>query len=186
MPIQDQVMKSRITLIYNTVINGEPQPKELPFKFMVAGDFSDGTSKDRKERLADRKPRSIEGGNLRNLIKDMNISLNFRVMNKINPSEEEEIEVSFPIEGIHAFSPKEVAQNIPKVKQLLELKKLLQEGLTALSNTPSLVDAFKALYKDPDARTALKEQLEPLAFLALPNHSEPKQEITVEPKTEGV
>ena len=56
MPIQDKLPKSRITLVYRTKINGQPEDVKLPFRVVVLGDFSLGSSKDRQVDLDERKP----------------------------------------------------------------------------------------------------------------------------------
>jgi type VI secretion system protein ImpB len=167
MPIQDEVMKSRITLIYNTVVNGEPMPKELPLRLMVMGDMSKGSSKDRKVKLAERGIRNFDGSNTNDVIKDMDISLSLNVLNRIDPSKEETINVHLPIEEIDSFSPEKVAQNIPKVRALLQLKQLLKEGLSAVGNMPAFAEALKQVYSDREAYDAFKKTLEPLSDLKI-------------------
>lgn len=172
MPIQDEVMKSRITLIYNTVVNGEPVPKELPLRLMVMGDMSKGSSKDRKVKLAERCVRNFDGSNTNDVIKDMNISLSLNVLNRIDPGKEETINVHLPIESIDAFSPERVAQNIPKVRALLQLKQLLKEGLAAVGNMPAFAEALKQVYSDRESYEAFKKTLAPLGALKIEQQSQ--------------
>ena len=56
MAIQDQLPKSRITLTYRTTINGEQETVNLPLRLLVFGDFSLGSSEDRKIDLEDAQP----------------------------------------------------------------------------------------------------------------------------------
>ena len=101
MPVQDEVPKSRITLTYKTEVEGEPAPVELPLRLMIPGDFSLGTSKDRKDDLDDRKLRNFDGTNTSEVMKDMSISLNMVVPNKISPESEEALVAS---RGVRAIS----------------------------------------------------------------------------------
>ena len=61
MAIQDEIPKSRLTLRYKTEVNGQPQDIQLPLRVAVTGDFSNGTSKDRKVDLEERRMRNLDG-----------------------------------------------------------------------------------------------------------------------------
>lgn len=179
MPIQDEVKKSRITLIHNTTVNGEVQSEEIPFRILVTGDLSDGSSKDRQLKLNEREIRNFDGNNTNSIIKDMGININLEVINKINPEEEETVKVELPIENLKSFSPEQIAQKIPKVRKLLELKALLKEGLTAIGNNRKLAAEIKKLYQDKESYGALKKQLEPIGPLLALSKSSSESETTI-------
>ncbi|MGD9037032.1 MAG: type VI secretion system contractile sheath small subunit, partial [Syntrophobacterales bacterium] len=84
MAIQDEIPKSRLTLKYKTEISGQPEDLTLPMRLLVAGDFSLGTSKDRKVDLEERRLRNMDGTNTDAVMKDMGMSLKFAVENKID------------------------------------------------------------------------------------------------------
>src|SRR5581483_7451124 len=106
-----------------------------PLRLMVMGDFSLGTSTDRKVDLEDRKLRNMDGKNTASVMKDMKMSLQVQVPNKIDPSNSENIDVNLPITSMKSFSPDEVAKNIPKLRALLTLKKLLLEVESNIGNS---------------------------------------------------
>ncbi len=157
MPVQDEVPKSRITLTYKTEVNGEPAPVELPFRMMVVGDFSHGTSKDRKVDLSERKVRSFDGSNTNQIMDDMGIQLNTVVANKISPEIEESIRINLNIEGIHSFNPAEVAKQVPQVRSLVLMKKLLEEMQSNIANKKEFVRLLNMVYKDRALMETLKE-----------------------------
>src|SRR5689334_10692595 len=70
MAVQDEVPKSRITLRYRTEINGTPADIDLPLRLLMLGDFSQGTSADRKLDLEERKARNLDGTNTGAVMKD--------------------------------------------------------------------------------------------------------------------
>jgi len=181
MVVQDEVMKSRITLVYRTEMNGRLKEEKLPFRVLVTGDFSKGSSKDRQLKLAEREIRNFDGSNTDSVIRDMDIKLGLTAKNRINPNEAETIDVELPIDGIRSFSPDQVAQNIPQVRQLIELKALLQEGLTAVANKPQLAEQLKSIFSNPEALKKLKGQLGKLSFLQLPSKGDEERK----PQTEG-
>lgn len=159
MAVQDEVPKSRLTLRYRTEINGQPQDVNLPLRLLVMGDFSLGTSSDRKVEFDERKLRSLDGKNLSGVMKDMNINCQMTVPNKIDPDKSEELEVNLPLKSMKSFSPDEIAKAIPKVKGLVLLKKLLLEMESNVANSKDFRKAMTDLYSNEASHKALVEQL---------------------------
>jgi type VI secretion system protein ImpB len=169
MAIQDEIPKSRLTLKYKTEVNGEPEDVDLPMRFLVTGDFSLGTSKDRKVDLDERRLRALDGKNTDDVMKDMGIGLNFVVDNKIDPDTSgEELEVALPIEGMKSFTPADIAAKIPKIKSVLLLKKLLLETMSSVDNKKEFRKLLNDLMADKDAVAKLLEELKGYEGLKLP------------------
>jgi type VI secretion system protein ImpB len=159
MAIQDEIPKSRITLTYRTTINGQPETVNLPFRLLVLGDFSHGTSKDQSVDLEERKVRSLSGNNLDAIIRDQNIKLKLQVANKINPDESAMLDVELPITGVKSFGPDEVAKNVPQVKALLLLRALLLEAQSNIDNRKDLRKKIYELFANPDQLKAAVAEL---------------------------
>ena len=174
MPVQDEVPKSRITLRYRTEINGTPADIDLPLRFLILGDFSAGSSVDRKVDLEERKLRNLDGKNTSNLMKDMKMSVQFSVPNKVDPENSENLDVNLPISSMKSFSPDEVAKNIPKLRALVTLKKLLLEVDSNMGNSKDLRKLVSDLYASPEALAKLKEELKGFEGFKLPAGGEKK------------
>jgi type VI secretion system protein ImpB len=169
MAVQDEVPKSRLTLRYKTEVNGAPADIDLPLRLMVLGDFSHGTSADRKIDLEERKLRSLDGKNLNSQMKDMKMSLKLTVKNKIDPEKGgEDLDVTLPIDSMKAFSPDEIAKNIPKVRSLMLLKKLLLEMESNVANSKDFRKLVTDLYGNEAAFNAIKDQLKGFEGFQLP------------------
>ncbi len=168
MSIQDEIPKSRLTLRYKTEVNGQPEDITLPLRLQVVGDFSLGTSKDRKVDLEERKTRGLDGKNTDAVMKDMGMGLNFAVSNKIDPDKAEEVQVNIPITGMKSFSPAEVAKQVPKVNGLLALKKLLEEALANVDNRKDFRKLLNDLMADPTALAKVMEELKGFEGFKLP------------------
>ena len=78
MSIQDELPRSRINLKYRTNIEGIEQNIELPFRLLILGDFSQGSSTDRTLDLETRRMRSLDGKNLDSVMENMKMSLSFQ------------------------------------------------------------------------------------------------------------
>ncbi len=174
MAVQDEVPKSRITLRYRTEINGTPADIDLPLRFLVLGDFSLGTSSDRKVDLEDRKIRNLDGKNTAGVMKDMKMSVGFSVPNKVDPANAENIDVNLNLTSMKSFSPDEVAKQIPKLRALVTLKKLLLEVESNMGNSKDLRKLVSDLYANPEAFAKLKEELKGFEGFKLPAMGEKK------------
>ncbi len=168
MAIQDELPKSRLTLTYKTEVEGEPETVNLPMRLMVMGDFSLGTSKDRKVDLDERRLRSLDGRNTDGIMKDMGMKIKMTVPNKIDPAKDEDMEVEIPITKMRSFNPDEIANNIPKVRSLQLLKKLLLEAQSNLSNKKEFRNLLAELYANPESYQKVLGELKGYDAFKLP------------------
>jgi type VI secretion system protein ImpB len=168
MAVQDEVPKSRITLTYRTEINGQPETVNLPLRMLVSGDFSLGTSTDRKADLEERRIRSIDKGDINSLMKDMKMLLDIVVENKVDPEKTADVEVHLPVESMKSFSPDEIVKHVPKLKALMLLKKLLLEAMSNVSNKKAFQKMLSDLYTNEEAFKKLLGELKGFEGLRLP------------------
>ena len=168
MAINDEIPKSRITLTYRTSVNGERAEKALPLRLLVMGSFSSGTSADSKKDLDQRQIRNLDGKNLDQVMKDMDMRLRFQVPNRIDPGNSEQLDVELPIDSMKAFTPAQIAKNLPKVRALLLLRKLLLEQQGNLDNRKEFRRMVRELAQSPEAVAALKKELQDFNGLTIP------------------
>lgn len=181
MSIQDDksMPKSRVTLRYRTEINGVPEDITLPLRILVAGDFSgygpqgntragerdvDDKNKrvsldkrhifDASQILDSEEVRSLSGTDHVNpIMKLLNINLEGKEFNSIDD-----------------FLPDRIIENsAPEVKQKLEIRRLLTEVTSNLSNNKRYLKAMENMLsntengKDSPLQEALKETLKSYA-----------------------
>jgi len=160
MAITDEIPKSRLTLTYRTTVHGEPEDVTLPLRLLIMGDLSKGTSKDAKTELDKRYLRHLDGKNLDEVISDMGMTIAVTVPNKIDADRGgENIEVTLPIKSMRSFSPADIAKNVPKIKALLLLKKLLLEVQANIDNRKEFRLLLRELTSHPDKVEALLAEL---------------------------
>lgn len=178
MPIQDKLPKSRITLVYRTKINGQPEDVKLPFRVVVLGDFSQGSSKDRQVDLDERAMRSVTGSNINELMKDMAMSISFEVDDKVSADGEGKMQVELPIDRMKSFHPDEIVHHVPKLKALMLLRKLLMEMQSDIDNRKELRRTLYELFSNKDQLQKLLEsdQLKSYASMRLPTPAKPKSD----------
>ena len=170
MPIQDKLPKSRITLVYRTKINGQPEDVKLPFRVVVLGDFSQGSSKDRQLDLDERSMRSVTGSNINELMKDMGMSISFEVDDKVSADGEGKLQIELPVNRMKSFHPDEIVHHVPKLKALMLLRKLMMEMQSDIDNRKELRRKFYELFSNKEELKKLleSEQLKSYASMRLP------------------
>jgi type VI secretion system protein ImpB len=171
MAIQDEIPKSRLTLRYKTEVSGQPEDVSLPLRLLVEGDFSLGSSKDRKLDLEERRLRTLDGTNTNAVMKDMGMSLKFAVSNKIDPEMAEDMNVEIPIDSMRSFSPDHIAKHVPKLRGILQMKKLLEEVVSNVDNRKDFRKLLNELMSDEEALGKMMEQLKGYESLKLPSSS---------------
>jgi type VI secretion system protein ImpB len=172
MAIQDEIPKSRLTLRYKTEVSGQPEDVSLPLRLLVEGNFSLGSSKDRKVDLEERRLRTLDGTNTDAVMKDMGMSLKFAVSNKIDPEMAEDMNVEIPVESMRSFSPDHIAKHVPKLKGILQMKKLLEEVVSNVDNRKDFRKLLNELMSDEEALGKMMEQLKGYESLKLPSSGE--------------
>lgn len=176
MAITDEIPRSRITLTYRTTVRGQPEEVTLPFRLLIMGDLSGGTSKDRALDLDRRKIRRLNGKNLNEVMRDMSMSIRFTVPNRIDPDRAADLTVDLPIRSMRSFSPAEVAQGVPRIRALLLVKKLLLELQANLDNHKEFRRQLRALAHDPALAEALRSELKGFEAFHLPNGPQGQRE----------
>jgi type VI secretion system protein ImpB len=169
-PIQDNLPKSRITLTYRTNINGQSAEVKLPFRVVVMGDFSLGSSKDRQQDLEERQLRSVNDTNINELMKDMDMSVSFEVDDKISTDEGAKMSVTLPVTGMKSFNPDEIVHHVPKLKALMLMRKLLLEMQSDIDNRKDLRRTLYELFSDKEQLNKLlqSDQLKGFSSMRLP------------------
>ena len=168
MSVNDEIPKSRLTLTYKTTVSGQLEEVNLPLRLLLMGDLSKGSSADQKVDLDERDVRNLNGKNISELMKSMGISLGFEVANKIDPDNAEDLAIDLKFDDMRSFSPDAVAEQIPKVKGLLLLKKLLLEMQSNMDNRKEFRKLLSALAKDGDAIKNLADELKDYQSFKVP------------------
>lgn len=170
MPIQDNLPKSRITLTYRTNINGQSAEVKLPFRVVVMGDFSLGSSKDRQLDLEERQLRSVNDTNINELMKDMDMSVSLEVDDKISSDAGAKMSVTLPVTGMKSFHPDEIVNHVPKLKALMMMRKLLLEMQSDIDNRKELRRTLYELFSNKEQLQKLLEsdQLKGFSSMRLP------------------
>lgn len=157
MPKESSVApRERINIIYKPATGGAQEEIELPFKQLVMADFM--LRKDNRA-LEDRKPINVDKDNFNEVMRKQELSLNFTVANRLSGKEGDELPVKLKVETLKDFGPESVAEQIPELKKLTDLRDALTALKGPLGNIPGFRKRMQELLKDDAAREQLIKEL---------------------------
>ena len=148
--------KERVNIVYESSTGDAAEEKELPFKLLMVGDYS---GKNDSTPLEDRKAINVDKDNFDEVLKAQNVNVTMGVPNKLEDDAEGDIAVDLKIESMKDFTPEAVAQQVPELKALLDLREALSALKGPLGNVPAFRKKIQELVTDEDARNKLLAEL---------------------------
>lgn len=148
--------KERINIAYKSDTGGASESVELPLKLLVLDDF---TGKENDDVIEDRDPINVNKENFNDVVKSQNLSMSFSVPNKLEENSEDDISVDLKINSIKDFDPAAVAEQIPELSSLLELRRALQALRGPLGNVPAFRKTIQAILENDETRKQVMEEL---------------------------
>jgi type VI secretion system protein ImpB len=152
--------KERVNIVYQAATGGASEEKELPLKLLVLGDY---TLREDDGPLEDRKPVSIDKDNFNEVMASQGLSLTLKVPNKLaekkSGQEEGDLAVALEFKSMKDFRPEAVAEKVPELNQLLQLRSALQALKGPLGNLPAFRKKIESLISDVSAREKILGEL---------------------------
>jgi len=148
--------RERINIVYKPATGGAQEEIELPFKQLIMADF---TLRKDDRALEDRKPINVDKDNFNEVMRKQELSLNFTVPNRLSGKEGDELPVKLKIDTLKDFGPESVAEQIPELKKLTDLRDALTALKGPLGNIPGFRKRMQELLKDDAAREQLIKEL---------------------------
>lgn len=148
--------KERINIAYKSDTGGATENVELPLKLLVLDDF---TGKENDDVIEDREPINVNKENFNDVVKSQNLSMSFSVPNRLDEKSDDDINVDLNINSIKDFDPSSVAEQIPELNSLLELRRALQALRGPLGNVPAFRKTIQAILENDETRQQVMEEL---------------------------
>ncbi len=148
--------KERINIVYKTHVGDAVEDVELPLRFLVMGDFTDRPD---DTLLEQRKPINVDKDNFNDVLAAQEVNLKANVPNELSDEEGDELNIDLKFDNIKDFSPESVAQQVPELKKLVELRDALSILKGPLGNVPAFRKRLQAILDDPDAQQRLMDEL---------------------------
>jgi type VI secretion system protein ImpB len=149
--------KERVNIVYKPATGDAKAEVELPNKLLVVGDF---TGQADERQVEDRDPISVDKSNFDDVLKGQALKLDLSVKNTLTEDDPDaKLAVHLDVNSLKDFTPEQVAQAVPELNQLLELRAALKTLKGPLANVPDFRRKIQEIVKDEGARAKLVEAL---------------------------
>jgi type VI secretion system protein ImpB len=153
----DRVRRPRVQITYDVETNGAMQKVELPFVVGVMADLS-AQPKEALKPLKERKFVPIDRDNFNEVMKRATPRLAMKVQNKLT-DENTQMPVELNFSNMDDFDPAKVAQQVPALKQLLDMRQRLSELMSKMEGNDKLEALLAQVMGNTEAQQALAKQM---------------------------
>jgi type VI secretion system protein ImpB len=153
----DRVRRPRVQITYDVETNGAMRKVELPFVIGVLGDLS-GMPKEALKPLKERKFVPIDRDNFNQVLAKMEPRLALRVQNRLT-DENTKLGAELTFKHIDDFEPARVAEQVPALKELLDMRHKLSQLLNKMEGNEKLERLLEEVLTNNDKKQSLAQQL---------------------------
>jgi type VI secretion system protein ImpB len=137
-----RVRPPRVRIEYNVETEGAEPILELPFVVGILADLS-GMPADPLKPLKQRTFASIDRDNFNSVMAKAAPRLAFRVPNKLGDNPDEQLNVELKFNQLGDFEPGQVAEQVPALNELLQMRNKLTELLGKMEGNDALEKLLK-------------------------------------------
>jgi len=148
--------KERVNIVYKSQVGDAQEEVELPLKILMMGDY---TGRADSTPLEDRKPINVDKSNFTEVMANQKLEVSIEVPDKLSNEKDATLPVALNFQSLADFGPEGVVNQVPQLKQLLELRGALNALKGPLSNIPAFRKKIQALLGDMNGRQKLMAEL---------------------------
>jgi type VI secretion system protein ImpB len=153
----DRVRRPRVQITYDVETNGAMVKKELPFVVGVLADLS-AQRKTPLPPLRDRRFVEIDRDNINDVMAEAAPEVQMRVPNKLS-DDGSQLSVNLKFSSMDDFEPGRVAEQVAPLKELLEMRKRLDEVLGRMESNVKLEGLLQEVLANTEKVQALAKQM---------------------------
>ena len=147
--------KERVNIVYKSQTGDQTEEVELPLKLLILGDF---TGKPGDDTVEDRDPININKDNFNDVMSGMNLSLDINVKDTL-AEDNDEMPVHLDIKSMKDLSADSVAEQVPELNSMLEMRRALLALKGPLGNVPTFRKAIQNILNDDGTREQIMKEL---------------------------
>jgi len=151
--------RERVNIVYKTYIGDAEEEIELPFRFLVMGDF---TGRADETPIEERQPINVDKDNFDDVLAAQDVSVQLSVPNKLSEeegSEGSELAMDLKFKSMRDFTPDRLSKQVPELASLVDLRDALTVLKGPLGNVPAFRKRLEAVLNDPEAQKRLMQEL---------------------------
>jgi type VI secretion system protein ImpB len=148
--------KERVNIVYKPATGNAQAEVELPLKILMVGDY---TQRADDRPVEDRKPINIDKDNFNQVLAEQKLSLDVNVPDKLSQEKDAEMNVNLKFKKLKDFEPESIANQVPEMRQLLQLRTALNALKGPLGNIPAFRKKIQSMLGDDTSRSKLMQEL---------------------------
>jgi type VI secretion system protein ImpB len=148
--------QERVNITYKPATGDAQAEVELPLKMLFIGDY---TGRPDGRPLEDRKPINIDKDNFEKVLGEQNLGVTMSVPDRLSGDAGANLNVALKFKKLSDFGPDSIAEQVPELKKLMELRNALSALKGPLGNVPAFRRKIQALLENNDAREKLLKEL---------------------------
>lgn len=148
--------QERVNITYKSATGDAKEEIELPLKMLAMGDYT-GRADDRP--VEERKPINVDKDNFSQVMAEHNLGVAVNVQDKLSTEGGGELSLNLKFKSLKDFEPEGIADQVPELRRLLELRSALTALKGPLGNIPSFRKKIQSILGDDAARDRLMKEL---------------------------
>lgn len=148
--------KERVNITYKPATGNAKEEVELPLKLLMIGDY---TQRPDPRPLEDRKPINVDKDNFQKVMSEQKLGLTFNVKDVLSEQENSELTVNLKFRRLSDMEPEAIANQVPELKKLLDLRAALTALKGPLGNEKAFRNKIQQILGDPAQRNKLMSEL---------------------------
>ena len=148
--------KERVNISYKPAIGDASVQIELPMKVLVMGDF---INRPDDRTIEARELININKKNFDEVLSSMNLDIAFSVPNRLSDNSDESIDIQLNPKSMKDFSPDNLVNLIPELKEVMQLRAALKALKGPLGNIPKMRKSIQSMISDESTRQQLAQEI---------------------------
>lgn len=148
--------KERVNIVYKPATGNAQEEVELPLKILMMGDY---TRRQDDRPLEDRKTINVDKDNFNEVMAKQNLEIAVNVPDKLSGDQGSEMAVKLKFKKLSDFEPESIVNQVPELRQLLELRSALGALKGPLGNIPAFRKKIQNLLGNNEDRGRLMKEL---------------------------